>query len=68
MTGRYLHYRAMLIPSKSFGLDGYEYVVPCVTKETADGDPLEGVLVNKGFIPKEFGHVASRFRIENSFE
>jgi len=42
----------MLIPSKSYDMDGFEYVVPLCIKETKDGIPLEGVLVNKGFIPK----------------
>jgi cytochrome oxidase assembly protein ShyY1 len=58
VTGRPLHNKAILIPSKSFGLAGYEYVVPIVTKETPEGDALEGVLLNKGFIPHEFAEVA----------
>ena len=57
----------MLIPSKSYGLDGFEYVVPLVTKETKDGDPIEGVLLNKGFIPAWYGEVAHRMRIEDAW-
>lgn len=49
------------------GLAGFEYVVPLCTKETPEGDPIEGVLLNKGFIPYEFAHVAHRMKIENSF-
>lgn len=58
----------MLIPSSYRGCEGFEYVVPLCTKETAEGDPIEGVLLNKGFIPGEFAHVAHRFKIENSFK
>ena len=58
----------MLIPSHSYGIEGYEYVVPLCTKETADGIAVEGVLLNKGFIPYEFAHVAHRMKIENSFK
>ena len=42
----------MLIQTTSYGLEGFEYVVPLCIKETKDGIPLEGILVNKGFIPK----------------
>lgn len=37
ITGRPLHYRAMLIPRKCYGHEGYEYVVPFVLKEDEDG-------------------------------
>jgi hypothetical protein len=47
----YLFIKAMLIPSSYLGQEGFEYVVPVCTKETAEGDPIEGVLLNKGFIP-----------------
>lgn len=67
VKGRFLHNKTMLIPSKSYGLDGYEYVVPLCIKETKDGIPLEGILVNKGFIPKFFANPSSRYKIENSF-
>jgi hypothetical protein len=40
-----------MIPSSDKGVEGFEYIVPLCTKETADGDPIEGVLLNKGFIP-----------------
>jgi cytochrome oxidase assembly protein ShyY1 len=68
IIGRPLHNRAMLVPKRSYGLDGYEYIVPIVTNETKDGDPLEGVLLNKGFVPYEYAPVACRMRIENSFD
>jgi hypothetical protein len=42
----------MLIPSTYYVLHGYEYIVPLVAKETPEGEPIEGVLVNKGFIPE----------------
>lgn len=58
----------MLIPSNFKGEAGFEYVVPLCTKETAEGDPIEGVLLNKGFIPEYYGHVAHRMKIENSFK
>jgi len=58
----------MFIPSTYRGMEGFEYVVPVCTKETADGDPIEGVLINKGFIPYYLKSVASRFKIENSFK
>lgn len=45
---------------------GFEYVVPVVTKENADFSDQEGILVNKGFIPAEFAHVANRYKLENS--
>jgi len=45
---------------------GFEYVVPVVTKETPEFTEQEGILVNKGFIPAEFAHVANRFKLENS--
>jgi len=69
VEGRFLHNKAILLPTKKlYGLEGYEYVVPLCTKETVDGIPLEGVLVNKGFIPFDKYHPATRYRIENSFK
>ena len=57
----------MLIPTKNYGLEGFEYVVPLCIKETKDGIPLEGILVNKGFIPKEYKNPECRYKLENSF-
>lgn len=67
IVGRPLHNKAFLIPSKSYGLEGFEYVVPLVTKETANGDALEGVLLNKGFIPKWYADMGNRMRIEDAW-
>jgi hypothetical protein len=54
VTGRFLHNKTMLIPNKSYGLAGFEYVVPLCIKETKEGIPLEGILVNKGFFRQIF--------------
>lgn len=67
VTGRQLHNKAMLIPRKLENYHGYEYIVPVVTKENEDGTYQEGILVNKGWMPHEYYHVGSRFRIENAF-
>jgi len=40
----------MLIPTISYGLEGYELLVPFVTKENEDGTVQEGLLLNLGKI------------------
>lgn len=56
-----------MLPSRKVGYEGYEYVVPLCTKETPEGDPIEGVFINKGFVPHEYANVACRYKIEDSF-
>ena len=51
ITGRPLHYKAMLVPRSCYGHTGYEYIVPFVLKENEDGSEQEGVLLSKGFLP-----------------
>lgn len=43
----------MMIPSKSYGMFGYEYIVPLVTKENEDGSVQEGLLLNLGMYNKD---------------
>ena len=38
----------MMIPAKSYGLYGFEYLVPLVTKENEDGSVQEGLILNLG--------------------
>jgi len=66
ITGRPLHNKAMLIPRLYNGYAGFDYIVPLVTKENEDGSEKEGILLNKGWIPHEYAHVGSRWRIENA--
>lgn len=66
ITGRPLHNKAMLVPRRLEGYNGFDYIVPLVTKENEDGSEQEGILLNKGWLPNEDYHVGNRFRIENS--
>lgn len=52
ITGRPIHGKGMMIPSKSYGLYGFEYLVPFVTKENEDGSVQEGLILNLGNLIK----------------
>jgi len=66
IRGRPLHYKQALIPTKSYGLSGFECIVPLVTKEKEDGTEQEGVLLSLGFVPHEYWHHSTRYRQENA--
>ncbi|EAR87578.2 SURF1 family protein (macronuclear) [Tetrahymena thermophila SB210] len=65
ITGRPIHGKGMMIPAKSYGLHGFEYLVPFVTKENEDGSVQEGLILNLGFIPREYAPIWARARVEN---
>jgi len=65
ITGRPIHLRAVLIPCYQYGLKGYQYIVPLVTKEDENGDNQEGILLNKGFIPESEREIPNRLRLED---
>lgn len=65
ITGRPIHGKGMMIPAKSYGLYGFEYLVPFVTKENEDGSVQEGLILNLGFIPREYAPIWARARVEN---
>lgn len=67
ITGREIHNKAILLPRKMEGYHGFEYFVPIVTKENEESTYKEGIYINKGWMPWEYQHTASRFKIENSF-
>eukprot|EP01017_Pseudomicrothorax_dubius_P045986 TRINITY_DN8039_c0_g4_i1.p1 TRINITY_DN8039_c0_g4~~TRINITY_DN8039_c0_g4_i1.p1 ORF type:complete len:335 (+),score=89.52 TRINITY_DN8039_c0_g4_i1:62-1006(+) len=66
ITGRPDHSQAMLVPRWVNGYFGYDYIVPLITRETEDGSKTWGLLLNKGWIPHEYEHPGSRYRIEDS--
>jgi surfeit locus 1 family protein len=55
-----------MIPTKLHGYSGYECVVPLVTSENEDGSDQQGVLLSLGFIPKEYAHPSTRYKVESS--
>lgn len=66
VSGRPIHAKAMLIPTKSYGKDGFEYVVPLVTDEDDEWENQSGYLLSKGFMPSEFKYPAQRYRLESA--
>ncbi|EGR34212.1 hypothetical protein IMG5_020760 [Ichthyophthirius multifiliis] len=65
IKGRPIHRKGMMIPVKSYGLYGYEYLVPLVTFENEDESHQEGFILNLGFIPQEYAEISQRCKIEN---
>lgn len=41
----------MKVPREVFGLKGYDYIVPFVTKEDDKAQNQSGLILNKGFLP-----------------
>jgi surfeit locus 1 family protein len=66
VNGRQVHRKTMFIPRDLHNYDGYDYIVPVVTKENATFDEQIGVLVNKGFMPHEYKDLGNRWRLENA--
>lgn len=56
VVGRPIHSKGMMIPTISYGLKGFEYLVPLVTKENEDGSVQEGLILNLGKHPEGFIH------------
>ena len=54
IVGRPLHNRAVMISSRRYGHEGYEYIVPLCTNENEDGSVQEGIFLNKGWLPFEW--------------
>jgi cytochrome oxidase assembly protein ShyY1 len=66
ITGRPMHHKTQMIPRRTHYYDGFEYVVPLVTKENPDGSNQHGVLLSRGWIPHEWEHPAARWKVENA--
>mmetsp|Transcript_21985 Transcript_21985/g.18850 ORF Transcript_21985/g.18850 Transcript_21985/m.18850 type:complete len:119 (+) Transcript_21985:431-787(+) len=56
----------MLIPAVHEGYNGFELIAPLVTKESPGLTNKNGILMNQGFIPHEFYHIAERVRTEDA--
>ena len=41
----------MIVPTKVYGQEGYDYFVPLVTKEDNQLENQSGFILNKGFVP-----------------
>ena len=55
-----------MVPRKMKGHDGFDCIVPLVTKENEDCSEQYGMLMNMGWIPIENKSIENRYRIEDS--
>ena len=67
IKGRFQHNLSMYIPYKIHNYQGYQFIVPLITKEDKNYDNRHGILVNKGWLPHENKDPKDRFLPENSF-
>lgn len=56
----------MKVPREVFGLKGYDYIVPFVTKEDDKAQNQSGLILNKGFLPPKRAVLSNNPRVENT--
>ena len=67
VSGRLIHRLAFLVPTVVNQYPGYQYIVPMVTSENEELEDRKGLLVDLGFLPREYIKEESR-PMFNSFE
>lgn len=65
--GRPIFRHSMYIPKRVHNYEGYDWVVPVVTKEDENLDNRSGLLVNRGWLPGEYKNPDERLHYEDSF-
>ena len=53
LKGRFEHRKAMYISNKVDNYEGYDFIVPLITKEDDKYKNRHGILVNRGWLPHE---------------
>lgn len=66
ISGRPIHSKAKLVPRIKYGHRGYDYIVPLVTDEQEDGSQRKGILLNMGWMPRQWKQIGSRLKIEDA--
>lgn len=66
VKGREIHYKNMLIPQKLNNYSGYACFIPLIHQEDGKLENQVGILLNKGWMPHEYGPISNRVRVEDS--
>lgn len=66
VKGREIHNKGILIPKHLNHYDGFAYFLPLVHSEDAKLENQSGILLNKGWMPHEYGPIENRMRVEDA--
>lgn len=66
VKGREIHNKGMLIPKHVNHYDGFSYFLPLVHTEDEKLENQSGIILNKGWMPHEYGPVENRMRVEDA--
>lgn len=67
VKGREIHVKSMLIPEYVNHYQGFANFLPLAHQEDANLENQIGIIINKGWIPHEYGPFEARFRVEDAF-
>lgn len=66
VKGREIHRKGILIPKKVNNYSGFAYFIPLIHQEDAKLENQVAILLNKGWMPHEYGPISNRIRVEDS--
>lgn len=64
--GRYVFRYSGYVPNKINNYQGFEFLVPIITKEDEKLENRKGLIVNKGWLPHDYKDPSDRLGFEDS--